>query len=96
MRSVRSNAAVECLRCFPAPSPGYGHRPLQLAAEVKTAGLEVVELVAVEGPASLLDDLEERMADDTARRVVFETAQALEAVPEVLGVSPHLLVTART
>ena len=54
-----------------------------------------MDLVSVEGPAYLLDDLAERLTDDQARRVVIETARALERVPELLGIGPHLLATAR-
>jgi SAM-dependent methyltransferase len=74
---------------------GYLHRPSQLRAEVAASGLQVIDLVCVEGAAYLLEDLAERLHDDDARRVVMETARALERVPELLGVGPHLLVTAR-
>lgn len=52
-------------------------------------------MVSVEGPAFLLDDLAERLDDDEDRRVVLDTARALERVPELLGLGPHLLATAR-
>lgn len=74
---------------------GYTHRPGQLRAELTAGGFQVIDLVSVEGPAFLLDDLTERLADDEARRVVLETARALERVPELLGIGPHLLATAR-
>ena len=74
---------------------GYTHRPGQLRAELVRSGFEVVDLVCVEGPAFLLDDLPERMAAAEARRVVLETARALERVPELMGLGPHLLATAR-
>lgn len=74
---------------------GYAHRPGQLRREVTAAGLRVTDLVAVEGPAFLLDDLAERMADPDSRRVVLDTARALERVPELAGIGPHLLVTAQ-
>lgn len=75
---------------------GYLHRPRQLRAELTAAGFQPVDLVCVEGPAFLLDDLAARLDDDEARRVVLETARALERVPELLGIGPHLLVTARS
>jgi SAM-dependent methyltransferase len=75
---------------------GYLHRPAQLRAELAASGLQVLDLVSVEGPAYLLDDLAARLADDEDRRVVLETARALERVPELLGIGPHLLATART
>src|SRR5579875_798140 len=73
---------------------GYSHRPGQLRAEVTSGGLRVVDLVGVEGPAHLLGDLAERQADPEDWQVVLETARALERVPELLGLSTHLLATA--
>jgi SAM-dependent methyltransferase len=74
---------------------GYTHRPGQLRAELVASGFRIVDLVCVEGPAYLLDDLPERLADDDGRRVVLETARSLERVPELLGIGPHLLATVR-
>jgi SAM-dependent methyltransferase len=78
----------------PAAFCGYAHRPAQLRREAAAAGLRVTGLVSVEGPASLLIDRGERMADPDSRRVVLDTARALERVPELLGIGPHLLLTA--
>jgi SAM-dependent methyltransferase len=75
---------------------GYTHRPGQLRAELTASGLQVLDLVSVEGPAYMLDDLADRLADDEGRRVVLETARAFERVPELPGIGPHLLATART
>ena len=72
---------------------GYCHRPLQLRAELREAGLAVADLVCVEGPAVLLGDLDERMNDPAARAMVLETSRALERVPELLGIGPYLLAT---
>jgi len=79
---------------FPGSFSAYCHRPGQLRAEVRAAGQEVVGLVSVEGLAFALSDLEERMADPVARTVVLEAARALERVPELLGIGPHLVATA--
>jgi hypothetical protein len=54
----------------------------------------VEDLVSVEGPAFLLGDLAERLDDPVARAVVLEVARAVERVPELLGMGPHLLATA--
>ena len=78
----------------PGEFTGYTHRPGQLRAEIVASGLRLTDLVSVEGPAFLLSDLGERLADDQDRRVVIETAAALERVPELIGVGPHLLATA--
>jgi SAM-dependent methyltransferase len=77
----------------PGSFSGFCHRPRQLRAEVREAGLLVQDLVSVEGPAFLLADLAERLADPVARAVVLDTARAVERVPELLGISPHLLAT---
>jgi SAM-dependent methyltransferase len=74
---------------------GMTHRPEQLRDEVQAAGLAVTDLVCVEGAAFLLNDLDDRMAEARAWRIVLDAARALERVPEVMGVGPHLLVTAR-
>ena len=74
---------------------GYAHRPRQLAAEARAAGLAVVSIVSVEGIAFALPDLDERLADELARRVVLDQARAIESVPELLGLGPHMILTAR-
>lgn len=80
---------------LPGSFSGFAHRPAQLRAEVRAAALSLTDLVCVEGPAFLLGDLTERMADPRDRQVVLETARALERVPELLGIGPHLLAVAR-
>jgi SAM-dependent methyltransferase len=74
---------------------GYAHRPEELADEVRAADLDLVELVNVEGPAALLGDLAERLADADHASVVIDSARALEHVPELLGCGPHMLAIAR-
>jgi len=72
----------------------YSHRPDDLRAELAEAGLEVTDLVSVEGPAMILADLDARMADPADRAVILDAARALESVPELIGFGPHLLATA--
>lgn len=78
----------------PGAFSGNCHRPGQLRAEVRAAGLHVSDLVNVEGSAFMLSDLAERLADPVDREIVLETLRVTERVPELLGVGPHLLVTA--
>ena len=59
------------------------------------AGLVLEDLVGVEGMAFALADLGERLADPVDREVVLEAARAVQRVPELLGLSPHLLAVAR-
>jgi SAM-dependent methyltransferase len=73
----------------------YTHRPDELRDEVLAAGLELVDLVGVEGIAFALSDLGERLAEPAQRAIVLDAARAIERIPELLGVSPHLLATAR-
>ena len=80
---------------FPGSFTGYSHRPRQLRAEAADAGLQVLSILGVEGVSSLLTDLAERLADPDALQVLLESARAVESVPEVLGVSSHMLVIAR-
>lgn len=74
---------------------GYAHRPDELRDEVAGAGFEVQSLVSLEGVAFALADLDERWADATDRTLLLDTLRALESVPELLGVGPHLLATGR-
>ena len=78
----------------PASFTAYCHRPGQLRAEVRAAGLAVADLVSVEGAAWLIGDLAERLASPRDWQAVLESVRATERVPELLGVGPHLLVTA--
>lgn len=73
----------------------YSHRPAQLAAEIRAAGLELLSLVAIEGLAFALPDLAERLADARDCEVLLDSMRALEAVPELLGIGPHLLAIGR-
>lgn len=80
---------------FPGSFSGYCHRPGQLRREIRAAGLDVVDLVSVEGAAFALADLADRLDHPTRRQVVMDSAEAIERVPEMLGLGPHLLATAR-
>jgi hypothetical protein len=70
------------------------HRPADLRAELTEAGLEVTDVVSVEGPAVILPDLEVRMADSADRAAILDAARAPESVPELVGFGHHLLATA--
>lgn len=74
---------------------GYTHRPYELVAEVRDAGLEVLDLVGVEGMPLSAAEMAARRADPMDWRVLLDAARALERVPELLGLSSHLICTAR-
>ena len=73
----------------------YLHRAEELASECAEAGLTHEALLAVEGPAWLLPDLEARLADAHRRMVLLDALAAIEAEPTLLGVSAHLLSVSR-
>ncbi|HET7170940.1 MAG TPA: hypothetical protein VFI18_04835 [Gaiellales bacterium] len=68
--------------------------PDELREEVEAAGLELTDLSAWRGSRSLAD-LEQRLASPESRETVLGAARAVERVPELLGLSPHLLAAAR-
>jgi ubiquinone/menaquinone biosynthesis C-methylase UbiE len=73
----------------------YFHRPEQLAEEVGSVDLSLVDLVGVEGLAGWLPHLEHRWNDEADRDVILSAARLVEAEPTVLGLSAHLLAVAR-
>lgn len=73
----------------------YFHHPDELRAEVESAGLEVVELLGVEGLGGWLPQLGERWEHNADRELILWSARAVEAQPTLLGLSAHLLVVAR-
>ena len=73
---------------------GYTHRPGDLVDEIAAAGLQLDDLVGVEGLPLAGGDLESRLEDATAWNVLLDAARAIERVPELLGLSPHLIATA--
>ena len=74
---------------------GFAHRPEDLRLEFAVSGLTVESLVALEGISFALSDLDDRMEDDGERALLMETLRAVESVPELLGIGPHLLATGR-
>ena len=73
----------------------YFHRPNELRSEVEDAGLDVVEVVGVEGLAGSLPTLADRWDDEADRDVILWSARAVESEPSLLGLSAHLLAVAR-
>lgn len=85
-------------RLAPAHVGGFSaftHRPDDLKDEIADAGLELIDLVGVEGMPLTAADAQARRSDPHDWSMVLEAARAVERVPELLGVSPHLIATAR-
>src|SRR5829696_2962195 len=82
-------------RVAPDGFSGYTHRPAELVEEIAAAELALEDLVGVEGMPLAASDTRARLDDPAAWQVVLDTARAIERVPELLGLSPHLIATAR-
>lgn len=86
-------------RFDPAPPSGftraYLHRPEELRDEVAAAGFGILDLVGLEGIGYAFPDFAERWADPAGREALLWAARRVEAVPELLGLSAHLLLMAR-
>ena len=73
----------------------YFHRPDEVRVEIRQAGLEHLETLALDGPVWLAKDFDERWADPVRREQLLALARQVEREPELMGVSQHLLAVAR-
>jgi ubiquinone/menaquinone biosynthesis C-methylase UbiE len=74
----------------------YFHHPDEARSEAEEAGFEVEAVLGVEGIASWIPRLEKSWTDPERRRIIIESARAIESEPTLLGLGPHLIVVART
>jgi len=74
----------------------FFHHPDELRREATEAGLEVAELVGVEGLAGHLPELAPRWEDARARELICWAARVVESEPTLLGLSAHLLLVGRS
>ncbi|HKE75735.1 MAG TPA: class I SAM-dependent methyltransferase [Acidimicrobiales bacterium] len=74
----------------------YFHHPDDLRREGEAAGLEVVEVLGVEGVPGWLGNVLDRWDDPDAREAILFAARALEAEPSAIGASAHLLMVCRS
>ncbi len=72
----------------------YFHRPTELVAEAEDADLHVHDLVGLEGMAGWQGDLATRWEDHDDRDTILAAARATESVPELAGLSAHMLLVA--
>ena len=70
----------------------FFHRPEELEAEVRDAGFAVEDLVAVQGPGWLAENLNERLSDRSKRAELLRLIRAVEGESTLLGVSRHFVV----
>lgn len=73
----------------------YFHHPQTLAAEVAAADFELMDLLAVEGPALAAPDLSAWLDDPKRRERLLRLLRAVEREPSLLGMSPHVLAVGR-
>jgi SAM-dependent methyltransferase len=74
---------------------GYAHTPDELREEISAANFALESLVSVENIAFVLADVDDRMDDPHERALLLDTLRAVESVPDLLGVGPHFIATAR-
>jgi ubiquinone/menaquinone biosynthesis C-methylase UbiE len=74
----------------------FFHHPEELRQEAETAGLEVVEVLGVEGLAGWLPNLDQRWASTEGREAILFSARAVESAPALSGLSAHLIAVTRT
>ncbi len=84
----------------PAGRPGwfttaYFHLPGELSEEAREAGLAVEGLFGIEGPAWTLPDLGAWLEDAARRAKLLASLRRVEAEPDLLGASAHLLLVGR-
>ena len=73
----------------------YLHEPTQFREEITSAGLELLDLVGVEGLAGWLGQLEDHWDTPESRAIILDSARSVESEPTLLGLSAHLLAVAR-
>jgi ubiquinone/menaquinone biosynthesis C-methylase UbiE len=73
----------------------FFHHPEELAAEVTEAGFQLEKTLPIEGPAALLQDLDERWDDKDQRIQILNALRWLEDEPSILGITGHLIAIAR-
>ena len=73
----------------------YLHRPEELKSEIEAVGFDLEGLFGIQGPAWLLQNLEEQWADPNCRERLLNIARSLEGEPSIIGVSAHIMAIAR-
>ena len=84
----------------PGERPGwfttaYFHRPTELKEEAEEVGLVVDGLFGIEGPVWTMPDLGAWLEDPARRVKLLDAVRRVEAEPELLGASAHLILIGR-
>ena len=101
-RPLREEAYLSGQYRNPEGRPGYFtrayfHRPTDLLSEVKQAGFEAEGPYALEGPVTLITavELEALWMNGPRRTALLDTLRLLEREESLMGMSAHLLISAR-
>ena len=73
----------------------FFHRPEELVAEARDAGLDGASLFAIEGPAWTLPDIDHRAADPAHWALLMDLLHRTETEPSLIGASAHIMLVAR-
>jgi ubiquinone/menaquinone biosynthesis C-methylase UbiE len=73
----------------------YFHHPYELSDEVEEAGFSIEAVLAVEGAAIFLQDLEEQWKDPERRKLILDAVRWLEDEPTAIGVTGHIIAVAK-
>ncbi len=73
----------------------FFHKPAEMESELRDSGFTTMDLVAVEGPASLTKDLDRLWQDRDQRAQILNLVRAVEKESTLLGMSPHFMGIAR-
>jgi ubiquinone/menaquinone biosynthesis C-methylase UbiE len=73
----------------------YFHRPGEMSRELLAAGFQVLEIVAIEGPAWLARDFDRLWNDPVQRERLLNVVRKVEREPSILGVTAHIMAIGR-
>ncbi|GAB4515416.1 MAG: class I SAM-dependent methyltransferase [Anaerolineae bacterium] len=69
----------------------FFHHPDEIQAELGDTGFDVEALIAIEGPARFIADIDVYWNDDTLRERLLTMVRAVETEPTMLGATAHHL-----
>ena len=73
----------------------FFHLPEQLATEMREAGFELIDLVAIEGPGWLARDFDRLWNHPQQRERLLASLRKVEHEPALIGASSHILAIGR-
>ena len=95
---VQAELRDGCHHCPPGEpyfTTAYFHRPEELRAEAQQAGVQVIDVYALESFGAMLPDFDAKWNDPDYRELLLASIRLLETDPSLLGISPHLLLLGR-